>query len=102
MSIKARAKIKDDTTTVKVLITHPMETGRRTDPKTKEVVPAHFIRRFVAEHGGRIVFESFWGTGVSANPFISFAFKGAQKGDSVKLTWSDNTGKSGQKETPVK
>jgi sulfur-oxidizing protein SoxZ len=27
---------------------------------------------------------------VSANPFLSFKFKGGQKGDKVKVTWTDN------------
>ena len=100
--IKIRAKIKDGTTTVKALITHPMETGRRTDPETKAVVPAHFIQRIVAEHNGKLVFESLWGTGVSANPFISFAFTGGKAGDKVKLTWVDNKGESGHTETVIK
>jgi sulfur-oxidizing protein SoxZ len=29
---------------------------------------------------------------VSKNPFLSFKFKGAQKGDKVQITWIDNKG----------
>lgn len=100
--IKMRADLKDDAVVVKALITHPMETGRRRDTETKELVPAHFIQRLIAEHAGEKVFESWWGTGVSANPFISFSFTGAQKGDKIKLTWVDNLGQSDSIEKPIK
>lgn len=100
--IKMRASLKDGAVTVKALISHPMETGRRKDPKTEELVPAHFIQRVIGEHAGEVVFESWWGTGVSANPFISFTFTGGAKGDAVKLTWVDNRGESGVGETAVR
>ena len=100
--IKIRAKLNGDAAEVKALVKHPMETGRRVDPKTKGKVPAHFIQRVVAEHNGNMVFESFWGTGVSANPFISFVFTGAKAGDTVKLSWTDSKGKSGRTETVIK
>lgn len=100
--IKIRASLKDDKVVVKALLSHPMETGRRKDPETQEVVPAHFIRRVFAEHGGRVVFESWWGTGVSANPFISFAFKGGAKGETLKLTWVDNHDGTDTAETKIR
>ena len=50
-SIRARASAKGDTTTVKALITHPMETGLRKDKKTGKKVPAHFIQEVVCEAG---------------------------------------------------
>lgn len=100
--IKIRANLKGDTTVVKALISHPMETGRRRDATTKELVPAHFIQHVVAEYNDKLVFESWWGTGVSANPFVSFAFKGGAKGDTIKLTWADNRGESGKTETAIR
>ncbi|MDH5446607.1 MAG: thiosulfate oxidation carrier complex protein SoxZ, partial [Gammaproteobacteria bacterium] len=43
-----------------------------------------------------------WGPAVSKNPYLSFAFTGAKAGDSVKLSWVDNTGKSDSAEAKVK
>ena len=48
-SIKIRAKTKDDVTTVKALMSHPMETGLRKDKKTGEKIPAHFLQEVTAE-----------------------------------------------------
>lgn len=42
-TIKMRITLEGDTAFVKVLMPHPMETGLRTDPKTNELVPKHFI-----------------------------------------------------------
>ncbi len=93
-SIKLRAKLKGETTTVKALVSHPMETGLRKDKKTGKVIPAHFIQEVICEHKGNTVMTALWGAAVSKNPYLSFRFKGATKGDTVKLTWSDNQGKS--------
>jgi len=93
-SIKIRAKIKGDTTTVKCLMTHPMETGLRKDKKTGKPIPAHFINEVVAESGGKTVMTSNWSGGVSKNPYLSFAFIGGAKGDEVKISWTDNQGGS--------
>ena len=43
-SIKIRAKLQEDVTTVKALMTHPMETGSRKD-KDGNLIPAHYIIR---------------------------------------------------------
>jgi sulfur-oxidizing protein SoxZ len=33
-----------------------------------------------------------WGTAVSKNPFMQFAFKGGKAGDKIAVTWVDNRG----------
>ncbi|MEZ5585552.1 MAG: thiosulfate oxidation carrier complex protein SoxZ [Sedimenticolaceae bacterium] len=91
-SIKIRAKIKGDTTEVKCLITHPMETGLRKDSKTGKLVPAHFINEVMADVGGKNVMSAQWSGGISKNPYLSFSFTGAAKGDEVKISWTDNQG----------
>lgn len=93
-SIRIRAKVKGSTVTVKSLITHPMETGMRKNKKTGQKIPAHYIQEVKCEHGGKTVVNAQWGPAVSKNPYLSFAFSGGKKGDSVKLTWVDNKGKS--------
>ena len=46
------------------------------------------------EHGGKTVFTALWGPAVSKNPYVKFAFKGAKKGDDIKVSWVDNKGQS--------
>jgi len=93
-SIKIRAKQSGDTTTVKSLISHPMETGLRKNKKTGELIPAHFITEVVASVGDKTVMTTNWSGGVSKNPYLSFKFKGAAKGDELKIAWADNQGGS--------
>jgi sulfur-oxidizing protein SoxZ len=101
-SIKIRAKIKGDTTEVKCLMTHPMETGLRKDSKTGKLIPAHFINEVTAEAGGKTVLTSNWSGGISKNPYLSFNFTGAKKGDEVKISWVDNQGGSGSGTAKIK
>jgi sulfur-oxidizing protein SoxZ len=93
-SIKIRAKLSGDTTNVKCLISHPMETGLRKDRKTGELIPAHFINEVVATAGGKTVLTTNWSGGVSQNPYMSFSFQGAAKGDELTIAWTDNKGES--------
>lgn len=100
-TIKIRAKLSGDTTTVKALISHPMETGMRKDKKTGKPIPAHFIQEVVCEHQGDQVLTAQWGPAISKNPYLSFRFKGAKKGDTLSLRWVDNKGESDSIETKI-
>ena len=100
-SIKVRAKLSGDVTTVKALIKHPMETGQRKDKKTGKKIPAHFIQEVKCEHNGNAVMTALWGPAVSKNPYLSFKFKGAKAGDTLKVNWVDNKGQSDSTETTV-
>jgi len=100
-SIKIRAKLSGDVTTVKALIKHPMDTGLVKDKKTGKAIPAHFIQEVTCEHGGNKVMTAMWGAAVSKNPYLSFKFVGAKTGDTVKLSWVDNKGESDSAETQI-
>ena len=100
-SIKIRAKLSGDVTTVKALIKHPMDTGLVKDKKTGNLIPAHFIQEVTCEHGGNKVMTAMWGAAVSKNPYLSFKFAGAKAGDTIKLSWVDNKGESDSAETQV-
>jgi len=100
-TIKIRATEKGGVCTVKALIKHPMETGQRKDKKTGQTIPAHFIQEVVCEHNGKPVLNATWGTAISENPYISFEFSGAKKGDTVKLSWTDNKGESDSLEEKI-
>jgi sulfur-oxidizing protein SoxZ len=90
-SIRVRAILNGDTTDVQTLIQHPMDTGLVKDAKG-EVIPAHYIQQLSFEHNGKAVFLADWGTAISKDPYVKFAFKGAAKGDELKVSWVDNQG----------
>lgn len=92
--IKIRAKLKGDTTQVKCLMTHPMDTGLAKDSKTGELIPAHYITEVTADSGGKQVLTAQWSGGISKNPYLSFSFDGAKKGDDVTISWTDNKGET--------
>ena len=92
--MKIRAWTAGDRTTVKAILFHPMETGLRKDKSTGKPIPSNFITEVKCEHKGKNVLTCLWGPGVSKNPFLSFRFKGAKTGDSLKISWVDNRGKS--------
>jgi sulfur-oxidizing protein SoxZ len=100
-TIKVRAKAQGDLVTVKCLIKHPMETGQRTDTKTGEKVPAHFIQEVHCAHQGNNVLTAAWGPSVSQNPYLSFIFSGGKAGDSLTVSWTDNKGESDSLETTI-
>jgi len=91
-NIKIRAKAEGGETSVKALMTHPMETGLRKDKKTGEIVPAHFITEVTCKWQDKVVLTALWSGGVSQNPYLAYKFKGGQAGDPVELTWVDNKG----------
>lgn len=101
-TIKIRAKESGGVCQVKALIKHPMETGLRKDKKTGKKIPAHFIQEVNCTHNGQNVLTGLWGTAVSTNPYLSFEFEGAKKGDKVALNWVDNKGQSDSIETTVR
>ena len=100
-SIKMRANADGDVITVKALISHPMETGLRKD-KAGKLIPADFIQEVSCEHNGVAVLTAQWGTAISKNPYLSFRFRGGKAGDTLKLSWKDNTGKTDSAEAVIK
>jgi sulfur-oxidizing protein SoxZ len=99
-NMKMRAKLKGDITEVKVIISHPMETGRKKDD-FGQIIPAHFIQLVTATLNDKPVLEMQWGTGISKNPYLTFYIKGAKIDDKITITWHDNLGKTASGETAV-
>jgi sulfur-oxidizing protein SoxZ len=89
--MKIRANVVGDSTEVKVLMSHEMETGQRKDAQGK-TIPAWFIQNVSVNYNGKTVLAAQWGPAVSKNPFVSFKFKGGAKGEKVTITWVDNRG----------
>jgi sulfur-oxidizing protein SoxZ len=98
--MKIRANLLGDTTEVKVLMSHEMETGQRKDAQGK-TVPAWFIQNVTATWNGKTVLSAQWGPAVAKNPFLAFKFKGGAKGDKVQITWIDNRGEKRTDEAAI-
>ncbi len=100
-TIKIRIKHLETACLVRILIAHPMETGRRQDPSTGATLPAHFIETVKIAHNGNTVADCQFGAGVSRDPYLSVRLRDARPGDSVQVSWTDNLGQSDSAETQV-
>ena len=98
--MKIRANVVGDSTQVKVLMSHEMETGLRKDAQGN-AIPAWFIQNVTVAHNGKPVLNAQWGPGVAKNPFLAFKFKGGAKGDKVEITWTDNRGEKRTDEAQI-
>ncbi len=93
-NMKMRAKLTGYITEVKVIISHPMDTGRKKDD-FGQLIPVHFIQLVTATLNDKPVLEMQWGTGISKNPYLTFRIKGAKVNDKIAVNWVDNLGKTG-------
>jgi len=98
--MRIRAQAAGDKTTVRVLMSHEMETGQRKDAAGK-TVPAWFIQQVSAQLNGKPVLTAQWGPSVAKNPFMQFTIKGAKVGDKVGISWIDNKGDKRSDEATV-
>jgi sulfur-oxidizing protein SoxZ len=76
-------------TEIRVLITHPMDTGQVKDSM------GHFIKKWYVTHvivqqGNQTLLSMRLGTAISKNPYLFFKFKGGRKNDTITVTWLDN------------
>ena len=94
-NIKMRARLVNDITEVKMIINHPMETGRKKDD-FGQLIPANFIQLLSARLNDKPVLDMQWGTGISKNPYLTFYLKDAKIGDRIAVSWVDNLGKTGE------
>lgn len=93
-AIKIRFKRVEESILLRLLITHPMETGRRIDPESGKLIPAHYIKQLTVKHEGRVIVSCDLGPGVSSDPYFVFRLKNGKSGDSVTVVWRDNLGNS--------
>ena len=99
--IKIRAKAKDGIVTVKVLMSHSMESGRRKDKKTGKLIPAHFIKTVTVTANDKAVVTADWTGSISKNPYLACKYKGAT-GDKIKVSWTDNKGETAASDSVAK
>lgn len=99
--MRIRAASSDGVTEVRVLMSHPMETGQRRD-SAGAPIPAHYITELTAEHNGKTVLVAHMSASVSTNPYLAFKFKGGASGETVKVGWVDNKGESRSDEVQIR
>ena len=78
---------------VRVLVQHPMETGFRRDMNGR-AIPLNVLDRVTCRYAGREVFSAELGSGMAANPYISF-FVTAETSGPIQVEWSDDRGEKG-------
>ncbi len=99
--MRIKAKLKGDVATVKLLIKHAMESGRRKDEAGK-IIPAKFVQTVSGHIAGTQVFEVNTGAGVSKNPFIQVVLNGRAAGETIDFKWTDSSGASEEKSVTLK
>lgn len=84
---------------LRLLMSHPMESGQRRDA-AGVLVPAHHIEVVEIECGGRPVLQARLGPAVSRDPFLHLRFAG-RRGERLVVRWLDNRGASRSDEAVV-
>lgn len=97
---RIRAKLKAGNTTVRVLLAHPMHTGRGED-ETGKLIPAQFIQDIRCWRNTEEVLTIKCGTATARNPYFSFQLAGGEIGDKIELRWVDNLGAKGTVQASV-
>ncbi|HRQ57685.1 MAG TPA: thiosulfate oxidation carrier complex protein SoxZ [Azoarcus taiwanensis] len=91
--ILIRAAVSNGITEIRMRLTHPMETGQRTDA-AGGTIPAHFITRMTVEHNDRVLVSAHMAPSIAADPLFTFRFRGGASGDSIRVSWLDNRGET--------
>jgi thiosulfate oxidation carrier complex protein SoxZ len=95
-----RASLDGDTALVKMLISHPMESGVSKD-SDGQIRTANFISEVDLFLNTALVTRVHTGPGISADPLFGWRLKGARVGDRIGVTWRDNQGLEQSFETTV-
>ena len=75
---------------VKILISHPMESGQRRDA-TGQIIPRDIINAFVCTFNGEEVLRADLFPAIAANPFLAF-FATVEEGGTLTMAWVDDHG----------
>jgi sulfur-oxidizing protein SoxZ len=81
---------RDEPFDVKLLISHPMESGQRHDDMGQPI-PRDIINSFVCTYDGAEVLRAELFPAIAANPFLSFAVVAHQSG-TLTMTFIDDNG----------
>lgn len=105
-SMKMRARLLAEgplgknITELKIIILHPMRTGRSKNDDG-QLMPAHFMQLMQVVLNGQVIVDAQTGTGISRNPYFTFYVASAKPGDIIAVNWRDNLGYEGHGEVTV-
>ena len=94
-SVVVRTRIADNATYVDLRVSHPMESGSRTDAQGV-AIPSWFLTHMDVYHEDKLVAQLELGPLVSRNPAISLVLNGGKEDELIKVTWRDNRGEAGE------
>ena len=83
---------KGEAIAVKILISHPMESGQRHN-EIGEVVPRMVINDFHCTYNGAEVLHLALFPAIAANPFLAFSARADASG-TLEFSWTDDSGAS--------
>ena len=81
---------KGDVMDIKILISHPMESGQRRGDDG-QVIPRKIINKFVCMQNGQEVLTLDLFPAIAANPFFAFSAIAEESG-TLSMTWVDDDG----------
>ncbi|PCJ89144.1 MAG: thiosulfate oxidation carrier complex protein SoxZ [Hyphomicrobiales bacterium] len=104
--VKPRVKVPKkasagDTITIKTLISHKMESGRRKSKKDGSLIPRSIINRFTCDFNGQNVIDMTLEPAISTNPYLQFEAQVPEAG-TYKFTWYDDDGSVYETEKSIK
>jgi len=98
---RIRATLRSSHTHVRLLLVHPMHTGRHFDAE-KSLIEAEFIQDIRCWRNDEEMLAIKCGAATSQNPYFSFQLAGGKIGDVILVRWVDNIGAKGLVKTWVR
>jgi len=98
--IRIRVQNQGETSDIRILMQHPMETGQRKD-ENGQTFPMHFIQTFTVSLNGKAIINGQLNTSIAKNPLFTFKSRGIKAGDKLSVAWTDNGGERRQDEITV-
>lgn len=81
---------RGDPIEIRILISHPMESGQRRN-EMGDLVPRMIINDLRCTYAGQTVLQLDLFPAIAANPYLAFAARAETSGPLV-ITWSDDSG----------
>jgi sulfur-oxidizing protein SoxZ len=81
---------RGDVVRIRCLVMHPMENGYRFDTQGT-LIGIHLIHTVVCRYNGVEVFRANLGTGMAANPYLTFHTVAVETG-TIEVSWHDDDG----------
>ena len=92
IQVPANAK-RGDNVEIRIAVQHPMETGYRVEDNGT-AIPKNVVNTLVCRYNGVEVFRAEMGSGIAANPYLSFFIVANASGE-LRFDWVDDAGVTG-------